>query len=193
MPVPLPTTREALLEALSEGSSFEYLPFWGHRRNAEHGADKSCLSQWYPASFAVNGARYATAEHWMMAEKARLFGDDAMLDAILASTDPSEAKAYGRKVSGYDDAAWAAHRFDAVVEGNVHKFEQNPTLRAFLVNTGNRVLVEAAPRDTIWGVGRGAEKAVDPHQWRGLNLLGFALMIVRERLRGAGRGTVRTY
>lgn len=183
MTEPLPTTKEALLAALDDGASFEYLPFWGHRRKVAHGADESCLSQWYPASFVVNGARYPTAEHWMMAEKARLFRDEEMERRILEADEPGEAKALGRKVRDYDDAAWKARRFDAVVEGNVHKFGQNPTLRAFLVGTGNRVLVEASPRDTIWGVGRGAEKARDPREWRGLNLLGFALMVVRERLR----------
>lgn len=179
----LPTTRDALLAALDAGESFEYLTFWGHRRKAEHGADASCLSQWYPASFVVSGQTYPTAEHWMMAEKARLFGDDEMEAEILVAADPGTAKALGRRVRGYDDDPWAARRFDAVVEGNDAKFGQNPTLRSFLLDTEDRILVEAAPRDTVWGVGLGAERARDPRQWRGLNLLGFALMVTRKKLR----------
>lgn len=120
----------------------------------------------------------------MMAAKARLFGDDGLVPEILAASHPSEAKALGRKVRGFDDDVWARHRFDLVVAGNVAKFGQHAELRDFLLGTANRVLVEASPRDLIWGIGLGAsdERASDPGSWRGLNLLGFALMETRERL-----------
>lgn len=85
---------------------------------------------------------------------------------------------------GFDQARWNAERFGIVVEGSVHKFGQDPALRDFLLGTANRVLVEASPRDLIWGIGLGAanEAAGDPRRWRGRNLLGFALMEARERL-----------
>jgi predicted NAD-dependent protein-ADP-ribosyltransferase YbiA (DUF1768 family) len=49
------------------------------------------------------------------------------------------------------------------------------------------VLVEASPRDRVWGIGisAGHEHATDPARWRGLNLLGFALMEARAGLRTA--------
>lgn len=179
----------SLRAAVAAGESLEYLFFWGHTPKVPGRIDGSCLSQWYPAPFVVNGAVYPTAEHWMMAGKARLFGDDDALDAILAADDPGKAKALGRAVRGFDDARWEAHRVELVVEGNVHKFAQSPLLRAFLLATGDRVLVEASPRDRIWGIGIGAsnEDARDPRRWRGENLLGFALMETRARLRGAAR------
>jgi ribA/ribD-fused uncharacterized protein len=119
-----------------------------------------------------------------MVAKARLFGDDAIVPEILAASHPSEAKALGRKVRGFDDDVWTQRRFDLVVEGNVAKFGQHPELRDFLLGTGDRVLVEASPRDRVWGIGLGAsnERAEDPASWRGLNLLGFALMQARHRL-----------
>ena len=85
---------------------------------------------------------------------------------------------------GYDDARWVAHRFDAVVRGNQAKFSQAKRLREFLAATAPRVLVEASPVDAIWGIGMAADdpRATDPRQWAGLNLLGFALMAVRDRL-----------
>ncbi|MGE0786398.1 MAG: NADAR family protein [Sandaracinaceae bacterium] len=170
-----------------DGHSLDYLLFWGHRQKRVGAPDASCLSQWFPARFVVEGITYPTAEHWMMAGKARLVRDDAMLDAILRAGEPGEAKALGRRVAGYDDAAWAAARSALVVDGNVAKFSQNPTLEAFLLNTGRRVLVEASPRDRIWGIGMGASNpdAKDPMKWRGTNLLGFALMETRVRLGGA--------
>lgn len=120
----------------------------------------------------------------MMAEKARLFGDQAILHQVLSAKTPNDAKALGRRVAGYDDARWTRRRFDAVVQGNLAKFSQSGPLRAFLRGTGTAVLVEASPVDAIWGIGLAADdpRASDPAQWQGLNLLGFALMAVRDHL-----------
>lgn len=175
-----------LIARVSSGERVKYVFFWGHTPKKEGTVDASCLSQWYPAPFEVDGVRYATAEHFMMASKARLFGDEAACARILASAHPGEAKKLGREVRGFDAARWEAHRFDLVVRGNVAKFGQDDALRAFLLGTGDRVLVEASPRDTIWGIGLASndERAPDPARWCGLNLLGFALMEARARLRG---------
>lgn len=178
------TNLEALCAAVRAGESFTYLPFWGHRPKGGRHAGPWVLSQWYPASFVAEGVRYATAEHWMMAEKARLFGDEAALERVLESDDPGAAKAAGRGVVGFDDAVWEDARFGIVVAGNELKFGQNGPLRRYLVSTAPAVLVEASPRDRIWGIGMGASNGAvrEPERWRGLNLLGFALMVVREEL-----------
>ncbi len=177
-------SKEALLALIDQGRSVHYLCFWGHRPEVDGSIGKGCLSQWFEAGFEVEGVYYPTAEHYMMGAKARLFDDAGMFERITQAPDPGKAKALGRKVEGFDNDTWLAHRFDIVVAGNMAKFAQNPALKNFLLGTGERVLVEASPRDTIWGIGLGqGEKAEDPRQWRGLNLLGFALMQVRERLR----------
>lgn len=183
---PTPTDRlAALLAAEAAGEPFEILAFWGHRPS-RGGAfpGPGCLSQWWPGPFTVDGAVYPTAEHWMMAGKARLFGDDEALAAILAASSPGAAKALGRQVRGFDEARWYAAGYHIVVQGNVAKFSQQPQLRDFLLNTGRRVLVEASPYDRIWGIGLGRDHpdTVVPSRWRGLNQLGFALMEVRDRL-----------
>lgn len=145
---------------------------------------QGCLSQWWPAAFTVDGVRYPTAEHYMMAAKARLSGDAEAAGKILAAPHPGAAKALGRQVRGFDEQRWAQHRFGVVVAGNLAKFGQHPQLRDFLAGTGSRVLVEASPRDLVWGIGlaAGGERAGSPERWPGLNLLGFALMEVRRRL-----------
>jgi len=124
---------------------------------------------------------YPTAEHFMMAEKARLFGDDEARARILKAGSPAAAKKLGRTVRGFTEAAWARARFDIVVAGSRAKFGQNADLAAFLAATGDRVLVEASPVDRIWGIGLAATSpaATQPEKWRGLNLLGFALMVAR--------------
>jgi ribA/ribD-fused uncharacterized protein len=121
----------------------------------------------------------------MMVRKAELFGDQETLAAILSSSSPSEAKSLGRTVRGFDEEHWIAHRFETAVRGNFAKFGQNAELEDWLLVTGNAVLVEASPVDRIWGIGLAADdkRAREPHKWRGLNLLGFALMKVRHLLR----------
>ncbi|GAB3985185.1 NADAR family protein [Actinoallomurus acanthiterrae] len=177
---------EDLVRLEERGELPELLLFWGHRPPKGGGVGKSCLSQWYPAPFAVGGVRYATAEHYMMAGKARLFGDAEAEKRVLADDDPGKAKGAGRKVRGFDEQAWAEHRYGLVVAANEAKFGQNSALRGFLLGTGDRVLVEASPYDTVWGIGLSASQpeARRPAEWRGLNLLGFALMDVRALLGG---------
>lgn len=143
------------------------------------------FSQWTPSRFVVEGEAFGCAEQFMMAAKARLFGDEATRARILAATEPGEQKALGREVSGFDQATWERERFGIVVRGNEAKFAQNPAMLAALLATGERRLVEASPYDRIWGIGLGATdpRALDPAEWRGLNLLGQALEEVRRRLR----------
>jgi len=178
-------SREDLLAALARGIAVEYLFFWGHRPSADGSITKSCFSQWFEQPFEKGGTRYRTAEHFMMAHKAELFGDTAMREAILNADSPGKAKALGRKVRDFDEAVWLEHRWDIVVEANMLKFGQNERLREYLLTTGDKVIVEASPFDRIWGIGMAAShaEAYDPAKWKGLNLLGFALMDVRERLR----------
>ena len=186
MPVAATDVRsvDQLLELISDGGQPKYLPFWGHHPLPNGQIGKGCLSQWWPVSFTVNGETYASAEHFMMAAKALLFGDAETADRIRQAPHPEAAKALGREVSGFDEQLWAQRRFDFVVTGNLAKFGQHPDLRDFLLTTGSRVLVEASPVDRIWGIGLAADHqhAVSPEHWRGLNLLGFALMEVRHQL-----------
>lgn len=120
----------------------------------------------------------------MMAEKARLFCDTETVERILAARTPAEAKKLGRSVRRFDDQEWMSHRWSIVVRGNIAKFSQHSDLRQFLLETGQRVIVEASPVDQVWGIGMAATdpNAGRPECWKGLNLLGFALMEVRNHL-----------
>jgi ribA/ribD-fused uncharacterized protein len=125
----------------------------------------------------------------MMAHKAWLFGDHKVAEEILAASHPGEAKALGRQVHGFDENVWCEHRFDIVLRGSIAKFASAADMRKFLLGTRNRVLVEASPLDRVWGIGLAAtdERATSPTTWKGLNLLGFALMEAREFLAHTGR------
>lgn len=171
------------------GERPQFLMFWGHRPTKDGQIGKSCFSQWFEARVTIDEVVYPTNEHWMMAEKARLFGDDDALKSILASVSPNEAKSFGRKVRGFEPSTWDAAKRSIVTVGNLAKFTQHRRLRAFLLDTGDAVLVEASPLDQIWGIGlaHDAPAAADPTQWLGENLLGFAVMDVRDELREHGQ------
>lgn len=177
-------SREELLRAVRSGLRPKYLFFWGHKPLPSGEIGKPCLSQWWPAP-SVKGENYPMAEHYMMAEKARLFGDEDTRAQILKAGSPQAAMQFGRQVRNFNERAWEDSKLRLVVEGNLAKFSQKGELRQFLLGTGDKVLVEASPVDQIWGIGLTAdnEQAMNLKQWRGLNLLGFALMEVRGRLR----------
>lgn len=173
-----------LLEKHQQEERLKYLFFWGHTPAKDGSINKSCLSQWWQSSFTVEGIEYQSTEHYMMAGKAKLFNDTEMLEEILQSQSPAEAKKLGRKVKGFTEKEWLANRYEIVKQGNLHKFSQDEELKNFLKNTQNRILVEASPYDNIWGIGltKDAKNVENPETWRGLNLLGFALMEVRDEL-----------
>ncbi|GAO44613.1 NADAR family protein [Flavihumibacter petaseus] len=174
-----------LINARANGEAVSFFFFWGHTAKANEKAGKACFSQWFESPFMVDGIIYKTAEHWMMAQKALLFNDQAAFDKIIQCETPAEAKALGRTVQHYDDAVWNEKKFALVKAGNLHKFRQHAEMAAFLLSTGNKVIGEASPVDAIWGIGlsENSRKIYDPSQWRGENLPGFALMEVRDYLK----------
>lgn len=177
-------TRQNLIERFKQNPTIDFLFFWGHTPKSPNDIDKTCLSQWYPASFIVEGITYFTAEHWMMAKKAELFNDWATLKQMLETESPNSVKKMGRKIANFDPLVWDKHKYETVKQGNLHKFGQHPALKKFLLDSNQKVLVEASPFDTIWGIGlsQNAIEAQNPETWKGENLLGFALMEVRDEL-----------
>ena len=177
-------TQQHTIEHVLEMPAPEFVFFWGHRKS-DKGVTKTCFSQWYECEFVIDGIAYRCAEQYMMAEKARLFGDEENLQKIIEAKTPQTMKALGRKVKGYNAETWDAHKFEIVVRGNIAKFSQNEDLKSFLLGTADKVLVEASPYDQVWGIGmKATETGVkDPSQWKGTNLLGFALMQVRDLLK----------
>ena len=151
-----------------------------HNPNEENGY----LSNWYPSKFTVNNVNFSSMEQYMMYKKAVCFDDKNTADKILATDDVAEIKALGRLVANYNESYWNSVRQIIVFEGLLAKFSQNEDLKKQLKATGNCILAECAVKDKIWGIGLSMK---DPNRfeigkWNGQNLLGYALMMVRERL-----------
>lgn len=177
-------TIEILKEMAAKHSQLSVLYFWGHTPNPKK-MTAACLSQWYDCWLEVDGVQYHTTEQYMMASKARLFGDEEVFQKIMAATTPFEYKKLGREIRGFVPAMWDAKKYEIVVVGNKSKFSQNPALKEYLLSTGDTILAEASPYDTIWGIGLGREQAEQGgvEDWQGENLLGCVLMDVRDWLR----------
>ena len=117
-----------------------------------------------------------------MYHKALLFDDSDVATQILAATTPIEVKALGRQVKNFDEETWKENRYRIVKEGNILKFSQHLDLREKLLATKGKMLVEASPRDRIWGIGYGAKNALANKERWGLNLLGQVLVEIRDEM-----------
>ena len=141
------------------------------------------FSNFHPSKFVVDGQLFQTAEQYIMWRKALEFGDQDSAKRILEARTPAECKKLGRRVKDFDEEQWAMVRDQVAFDTVWHKFVHNQKLRDFLLDTGTKALVEASPSDRIWGIGYAEQDALD-YRWQwGENLLGKALMQVRERLR----------
>ena len=146
--------------------------------------DNGYLSNWYLSDFIVNGVSFSSMEQFMMYRKAVCFNDETVAEQILSTSDVAKIKALGRRVSNYDESMWNGIRQITVYEGLLAKFSQNEDLKAKIKATGNAILAECAVKDRIWGTGLSMKNPdrFNKAKWNGQNLLGYALMMVRERL-----------
>jgi ribA/ribD-fused uncharacterized protein len=155
-------------------------------------SNSSPYSQWYKSAFTSKSTvqpdrkeqRFNCAEQYMMSEKALLFNDMDSYGAIMATANPRKQKSLGRGVRGFTNEKWVEARMDIVTQASYAKFSQNESLKQMIIETKDRELVEASPHDKVWGVGLAEDNdsIVNPAKWRGLNLLGKALMKARERI-----------
>lgn len=172
--------------------------------------DRHVFSQWYHHPFTgdismhdisnviddkdfdkyVKGKQFENREKWMMLMKDLLFAKGRYRDQnisliekyMINETDPKRLKQLGRRIKGFDNTVWDRYKFKIVVNGNYLQFSQDNRLKKILLDTKDATLVEASPYDKIWGIGF-RERDADNNKGRwGLNLLGKALMEVREKL-----------
>lgn len=149
-----------------------HIYFWGN----------SAFSNFFMSSFKYKENLFSNSEQAFMWEKARTFRNEESADLILNTIDPDECKRLGRLVKGYEDKIWSGLRYDIMKKINIEKWSQSKFLKSLLLSTGDKILVEASPKDNIWGVGFKYDDplVLDDSNWTGQNLLGKVLMEVRK-------------
>ena len=156
-----------------------------------HNPDESYgfLSNWYLSDFTVDGIKFSSMEQYMMYQKAVVFKDKDIASQILKTNDVARIKDFGRQVSNYNDSVWNGMRQIVIYKGLLEKFRQNEKLKKALLDTGDDILAECAVSDKIWGIGLSMKDSNknDIKSWKGQNLLGFALMLVRNELRASAK------
>lgn len=125
--------------------------------------------------FAIVGSveRYFQA---MKAYRSSIEAKPTLFWNIMQAETSSIAKHMGRSVrfTSADKAMWdGVWAVEAMTHGCMMKFSQRQDCREWLIDTGDRMLVEHR-RDPIWG---------DNLDGTGRNLLGLILMTVRARVR----------
>jgi ribA/ribD-fused uncharacterized protein len=151
----------------------KFVFFWG-----------GTFSQWATSKFEIDGVEYNCCEQYMMAKKALVFNDFDACREIMLEKQPALQKAIGRKVRGFNVSKWEPVCRKIVYDANMAKFTQNPKMLEELLATEGREIVEASPEDKIWGIGLHETNplAWDKETWQGLNLLGEAIMKVRDTI-----------
>lgn len=137
------------------------------------------------SEFTCDDIKFSSMEQYMMYQKAVTFRAYDVAKDIMETDDVAEIKALGRKVKNYSDVIWNGMRQIVIYQGLFAKFQQNAILKQQLLETGDSIIAECAVRDTIWGIGLSMKdtKRFDINEWKGTNLLGFALMAVRKELK----------
>ena len=123
-------------------------------------------------------------EQYMMYQKAICFNDIEISEKILSTDGVSKIKRLGREISNYDENYWNGVSQIIVYEGLIAKFSQNKDLKNKLIETKDCFLAECAVIDKIWGIGLSMSNPnrFNKYLWNGKNLLGYALMKVRDKL-----------
>lgn len=169
-------TIKTVRKRFTDGEKLSFLFFY---------SNKDIYSNWYPAKFTIDNIQFANSEQAMMYYKAVLFQDSRICSLLKKEKNPATCKRLGRAIEGFNESKWQNCRCKIMTKVLYNKFSQNPKLKEQLLATDDKILVEASPYDTIWGIGldKNDNRTLNPNYWKGLNLLGFCLMEVREMLK----------
>ena len=147
--------------------------------------DYGWLSNWYRSDFELDGIKYSSVEQYIMYQKCVLFGDVESAEKVMNAEYPDEQQSIARNATGYIENAWRGYRQIIAQKALFAKFSQNEDLKEKLLATGDAWLVECARTDKNWacGISLYDDQRFDASKWFGMNILGFALMKVRDEIR----------
>jgi N-glycosidase YbiA len=124
--------------------------------------------------FELDGKYWKTSEHYFQAQK---FAGTEHEEAVRLAKTPKQAATIGRDRQRPLRPDWEQVKEDVMLKGLLAKFSAHTDLRETLLGTGDEEIIEDAPNDYYWGIGKSGT---------GKNRLGKILMMVREKLREEG-------
>ena len=151
----------------------------------ETDSDTGIFSNWAATPLYFDNRRFSSSEHLFMYTKAKLFNDQNIMHKLQSpGLSQLEIKQLGRQVQNFKQDTWDKHKYHFMYVATLAKAQQNPLFRSSLSGTNNTLIIEASPRDNIWGAGIKASdpRISNPSDWPGENALGTILMMVRSEI-----------
>ncbi len=170
------TDAKTLFEQLTEQYGTNMTLFQG---------EKDFLSNFYISPFTIAGVQYKCTEMYLMAKKAEICQDEAVRSVVMSAKRAVDCKKRGDGLN-WDTKKlgdWYVFAADRLREGTLTKFAQSSQLRLSLFRTRGTRLVEAT-RNSFWGCGASKDKAkgVHPSEWKGRNIFGDLLTVIRSEM-----------
>ena len=118
----------------------------------------------------VDGLWWKTVEHYFQAQK---FSDAIYQEKIRLAHSPKQAAELGRSRKLPIRSDWEHVKDEIMFKAVMKKFLTHPSLKQLLLDTEDQEIIENAPGDYYWGIGKDGT---------GQNKLGQILIKVRNKL-----------
>ena len=140
------------------------------------------FSNFYPCKFTCDEQEFHSSEQFIQMKAAEYFEDKIAKERIMNASDAQECKEIARDINNFNKKEWSTVAEELCEPGILQKFLQNETLLRFLMETGNKTIVESS-WDEVWGMGQHirSKDALNKKKWTSNGLLGKILMGIRDK------------
>ena len=147
----------------------------------------SPLSNFYRCDLYIDGQMFNCVEQYYQFKKASMCDDVNAMAAILLENDPAQIKQISKSISlpnGCKPPPDLSLENKVMHKALSTKFEI-PELKTFLMNTGDKTLIECNAYDKYWSCGLALHdpRFSDNSKWTGKNYLGKMLSDIRSSLK----------
>ena len=140
------------------------------------------FSNFHPCKFTCDGQEFHSSEQFIQMKAAEYFEDQVAKERIVNACDAQECKEIARDINNFNKNEWSTVAEELCEPGITQKFVQNEMLLRYLMETGNKTIVESS-WDEVWGTGKhiGSKDALNKNKWTSNGLLGKILMGIRDK------------
>ena len=140
------------------------------------------FSNFHSCNFTHEGLEFHSSEQYIQMKAAEYFGDDIAKDRIMKAEDAQDCKEIARDINNFNRKEWSTVAERLCEPGITEKFTQNEKLLSYLMDTGNKTIVESS-YDEVWGTGQhiSSKEALNRNKWTSVGLLGKILMGIHDK------------